>query len=369
MNESKASRYQRLRRRTRAAAVVSGGVMLAILALTPASASLAAWARSVGRAWPGPLTAIVAMTAFVLSALALWELIAVPAVLYLLVVDRRFKRADATVWTALGVHARATLVAIAGALVAATVVELSLWAAGSYWWVAAAVILAGVQTAALAAAPALLAAGGSSVPVTRARLRAQLDRLAERASVEVAGIDEYQSGSASAATAFVSGVGRTRRVFVSAELIREWSDEEIAVVVAHELAHHANRDLWRSLGLDAVVLGLALGAASAVVSGWETAPGAGKPGLEMLPLIALVAGGVWILATPLRHAQSRAHERRADRFALELTGGAEAFSTAIRRLGARHLAEERPSRLTRWLYYRHPSVAERLAVAQSFRRD
>jgi hypothetical protein len=32
------------------------------------------------------------------------------------------------------------------------------------------------------------------------------------------------------------------------------------------------------------------------------------------------------------------------------------------------LAEERPSVLTRWLYHSHPSVSERLALADAYRR-
>ncbi len=65
---------------------------------------------------------------------------------------------------------------------------------------------------------------------------------------------------------------------------------------------------------------------------------------------------------------SRWQERRADAFALELTGGAAEFRAALRRLAARHLVEERPSRLTRWLYHRHPTVAERLRFADQFER-
>jgi STE24 endopeptidase len=89
--------------------------------------------------------------------------------------------------------------------------------------------------------------------------------------------------------------------------------------------------------------------------------------LAALPALALVAGLIWLAATPLRHAQSRRHERRADAFALALTGGVDAFDAAIRRLGARHLADERPSAITRWLFYRHPSVGERLEYARAYR--
>jgi hypothetical protein len=53
---------------------------------------------------------------------------------------------------------------------------------------------------------------------------------------------------------------------------------------------------------------------------------------------------------------------------LQLTGEVDAFGAAIRRLSARHLSEERPSSLARWLFHRHPPVAERLASAELFRR-
>jgi hypothetical protein len=52
-----------------------------------------------------------------------------------------------------------------------------------------------------------------------------------------------------------------------------------------------------------------------------------------------------------------------------LTGEAGSFGAAIRRLSARYLAEERPSRFVRWFFYRHPPVAERLALAEAFSRQ
>ena len=166
----------------------------------------------------------------------------------------------------------------------------------------------------------------------------------------------------------MTGLGSTCRVFVASEVLRDWSDDEIAVVVAHELAHHVHRDLWRTLALDAGVLSAALWTAQQGLARWPAALGAGSPAdPAALPLIALLAGAVWVAATPIRLAQSRAHERRADRFALQLTGEAGSFGAAIRRLSARYLAEERPSRLVRWFFHRHPPVAERLAMAERFR--
>jgi STE24 endopeptidase len=78
---------------------------------------------------------------------------------------------------------------------------------------------------------------------------------------------------------------------------------------------------------------------------------------------------MWWVLRPVRLAQSRAHERVADRFAIRLTGDPEAFRTAVRRLAARHLAEERPSTLTRWFFHGHPTPDERIEASLSASRS
>ena len=88
----------------------------------------------------------------------------------------------------------------------------------------------------------------------------------------------------------------------------------------------------------------------------------------LLPLLVLTAGAVSLVLTPFALALSRRHERRADRFALELTSNPAAFISAMRRLGAQNLAEERPSRLVRWLFHSHPPLDERLAFARDWKR-
>jgi STE24 endopeptidase len=69
---------------------------------------------------------------------------------------------------------------------------------------------------------------------------------------------------------------------------------------------------------------------------------------------------------PLANAVSRAHERRADRYALEMTGNASAFVSAMKRIAVQNLAEERPSRLVEILFYSHPPIAARLEAARAW---
>jgi STE24 endopeptidase len=266
-------------------------------------------------------------------------------------------------------HLRAAALTALGALVAAAVVRLAVAVAGPWWWMPAAATLAAVWAGLLRLGPLVLSRAGAVRPIRRIDLRERLAALADQVGVPVAGIHEWGVASDAAATAIVAGVGPSRRIFVSSAIVRDWSDEEIAVVVAHELAHHRYHDLWRAFGLNAVVLSVGLALASVAVT--LAGPRLGLQGpddLATLPLVALVAGAVWVLSAPVRHAQSRAHERRADRFALSATGASGAFRTAIRRLGAQHLAEERPSQWTQWLHHAHPTIAERLAAADEFGR-
>jgi STE24 endopeptidase len=375
MNETKAARYQRLKRRTEAVGLLSGAVMLLLLVLTPGARGLARWATSVGAGASAPVAALVSLGAFVACAVVLWELLALPSALYWsLTVGRRYGRAesDGTVESVLAAQAQASVVALVSAAVAGLVVQLSIWLVDGWWWLLSGLALAGVLAAALGVAPWVLAWLGEAGPVSRPALADRLAALAARARVAVAGIDEWRVGRSprtAGSTAIVAGVGRARRVFVSRELIDDWSDEEVAVVVAHELAHHAHHDLWRTLAVDGAVLAASFGIAELMREWVGSALGlAGRGNLAELPFVALVAGAAWIGATPVRHAYSRRQERAADEFALAITGETEAFGSALRRLSARHLVEERPARAIRWLYHRHPTVAERLETADRYAR-
>ncbi len=52
-----------------------------------------------------------------------------------------------------------------------------------------------------------------------------------------------------------------------------------------------------------------------------------------------------------------------------MTGNVDAFVSAMRRLAAQNLAEERPSRLVEVLFYTHPPTAARVAAARQWKAD
>jgi STE24 endopeptidase len=360
MSETKATRYHRWRRRVESAGAGAAVLTLALVALTPASGWLAGLADGFTAGWDHPLRSVVSLGVYVLLLALLVELAALPAALYVaLRVDPAYTQRRLRPHEAVAGHAMAAAVALPAALAGALMLRLAVVLTGEWWWVLAALLLAAALGGALRLAPGLLARLGAARPLPRPRLAARLAALADRAGLSIAAIEEWRIAEPGASAAVVTGVGRSRRVLVASDIVRDWTDDEIAVVVAHELAHHVHGDLGRSWALNAGTLAVGLLAADRVLALtegelWHSGP-------------ADLA--FWAAATPAPHAHSRRQERRADAFALAMTGDAEAFGAAVRRLGAQRLAEERPSGLTRWLFFSHPPTAERLAFAEAWQRQ
>ena len=365
MNESKATRYQRLRRRTQVISLTAGFGLLLLVVLTRAGDRLALFAANLASSWPQSLRPAVAVTVFVGILAFVAEIVAFPISLFAESrKSRTARRSDANQESMAAPLVRDAFAGAAIALAVATVVRLAMWAGGPWWWALASVMLACSTLAALGLLSLGLSVSGETRPLTRTSLIAPLTELAERACGRPVAVLEWTPASKARAAAVVTGVGSAGKVLLSSEMVLDWPDDEIAVVVAHELSHHAHHDLARKVAVDAALWGIALFVADRVVTFWGPALKVQRvTDLSALPLLALVAGGMWCLLRPLRLAQSRAHERRADQFALALTQNPEAFARALRRMGDAHLAEERPSRLTRWFFHRHPTIQERLGVS------
>jgi STE24 endopeptidase len=89
-------------------------------------------------------------------------------------------------------------------------------------------------------------------PALRALILALAARMGVRAA-EVVVADFSRKGRV--ANAAVVGLGRTRRILVSDTLLREFPVEEVEVVLAHELGHHARSHVTKGLLLQSVLIG------------------------------------------------------------------------------------------------------------------
>ena len=348
MNESKSSRYHRLKRQAG----------LCSLAVTAGILGAAVWARPQG---PPALLVVMLATAC--------ELAALPIAYYAsFVLDHRYELSTESAGAWFRDHLKFFLISLClAALGAEAVYALIAWSP-QWWWVmaAAGVTLFSMLLARLAPI-LLLPLFYDFTPLQRPALQARLAELSKRAGVPVLGVFEWGLGTRSRrANAALVGSGTTRRILLSDTLLAEYTDDEIEVILAHEIAHHVHRDIRNGIALEFLLfLGAGYAAAVALAASWPRLGLTSAADPAGLPVLVLVGGAVMLAATPLVNAWSRANERRADDFAVALTRRGDAFASAIRRLGAQNLAEENPSRASVVLFHTHPPIEERITAALS----
>jgi len=361
-NEDKATRYHRLRRRASLAG--SGSVAVLLMGLMVTGGSV--WLGAASRQFTGG-SLLLTTALYVTSIVLLVELVQLPFAYYQgMTLERRYGLGTQTPGGWWLDRVKSSGIGLVLAVAAALVV----WGLMSWmpvlWWVVATAVFAAVLVGLAQVAPVLLLPlFYTFAPLQRPELVERLLRLAHRAGADIIGVFEWRLGDRTRkANAALAGLGRTRRILLSDTLLADHSDDEIEVILAHELAHHVYGDIWKGLALETLVIGASLYAGSRALmaaDGWFGLRSASD--IAGLPVLALTAGAVSLALAPAMHAVSRAHERRADRYALEMTQNAAAFISAMKRLSATNLAEEQPARVVEWLFHSHPSTSARIAAA------
>ena len=212
-------------------------------------------------------------------------------------------------------------------------------------------------------------------------LRARLLALAETMRVPVRDVLVADaSRRTTRVNAYVSGLGRTRRVVVYDTLLAAAGSgppdgagdapssgtDEVVLVVAHELAHVRHRDvLWGTVGAAA----LAAVSVLAAVALFDLGPvqralgvsGLGDPLAAPGLLLLAALGG--LVAAPVASAISRWAEARADWVSLEVTRDPVTAVAVERRLALENRADLHPNRLLMVMFASHPSTMARIAQA------
>jgi STE24 endopeptidase len=197
-------------------------------------------------------------------------------------------------------------------------------------------------------------------PLADERLAAELRALAERAGVPVRDVLVADaSRRTTKVNAYVSGLGKTRRVVLYDTLLEAADEDELKLVVAHELGHRRERHIVKA------TTGAMAGAALWVVLFWALL-GSRLASPRELPLVLLVSLGLRLLAAAPTAALFRHWERVADRFSLELTHDLPSFERTHLQLARKNLGDLAPPRLAYLLLFSHPTAPERLALGRAW---
>ena len=301
----------------------------------------------------------------------LLQLVALPVGFYSgFVVDHRFHLSTQTIRGWAVDEMKGTGMEMAFGLLAGSVLYY-LIRSTSFWWIIAAAVFAIFSILLSIILPfVILPIFYKVIPLADVKLKEELLQMTKKAGVN--NIDRVlvadESRRSIRANAFFSGVGRSRSVVLFDTLLSNFTHREIITVVAHELGHYVNKDIWtEALTSGLLIVPPFFVANLALRSAVNSSSLASLVDPAGIPLLFAVLIGMNFLLQPVSNAISRIVERKADEFALKAADDPDAQASTERRLADLALSVDKPSRLVEALFYTHPPSSKRIKLAEEWR--
>jgi STE24 endopeptidase len=254
--------------------------------------------------------------------------------------------------------------AILGLFLIAVTMALARWM-GRLWWIAGAPVFVALAAFFAFVFPYLDPYEQAPISVEPALARA-VPELEEKTGAGPTDVRiAYVSGSTTLVNAYTAGMGPSQRVVLwDTFLDGRFSTDEIEVVLAHELGHVARSHIWKGLGWFALfAFPMALGVAELT----RRRGGMGQPGNVPLAALLLVIFGFAL--APAQNAVSRRYEAEADWIALRATGDPASTRQLFAQFVESDLDDPTPSFWEEQLFGSHPSIADRIAMANAWERN
>lgn len=210
-------------------------------------------------------------------------------------------------------------------------------------------------------------------PLPEGALRERLVRIANKCGIEkpVLLVEEVRPYT-SELNAYVTGMGDIVRIVVYDTTLDSLKDDEIEVMVAHEIGHYRMNHLWLRSAVGLIWIGIVL----AVVS--PLAPGMVRLlpkrwGIQGLGDIAIIPAA-WmacfitnLMVSPLTHGFGRYMEQQADLYALEQTKNPDAMIRELRTYARLNVVDPDPSPLVVLFFHNHPPISERVRYTNQWK--
>lgn len=215
---------------------------------------------------------------------------------------------------------------------------------------------------------------------TQPTLTARIEDMLHHAGVSIPEsriLEMNASAKTKTLNAYVSGLGRSKRVVIWDTTLRELTPDETLSVLAHETGHYVLHHVTKEFVWDEFV---ALGwfFAGFLAVGWAVKKWGRRTRLEAvgdlasLPLLMLILTAIVFLASPIYCGISRHYEHQADQYGLELTYGImpDPNASAVRSfqiLGKDDLSDPDPNPFIKFWLFTHPPLAERIRFAKNYK--
>jgi len=172
--------------------------------------------------------------------------------------------------------------------------------------------------------------------------------------------------------AYVTGLFGTKRIVLWDTLLARLDEDEVLVVMGHEMGHYVLNHVAQGLMLSSIgtifALYLIHRVANALIRRFGARFGFYRlADIASVPLILMLAEVTMLLGAPVVNGFSRHLEHEADRFALEITRTNRAAGLSFVKLQEDNLSVPYPGWLSKLWRSSHPPIGERIEFANTYR--
>ncbi len=201
------------------------------------------------------------------------------------------------------------------------------------------------------------------LPIEDEELKERIISMSGAVGMKVENVFSFDmSKNTKKANAAFTGLGKTKRIILGDTLLSDYTKDEIASVIAHELGHYKHKHIVKNLIISTASSFLLFYSIAVLYNGSLGIFGFEKiTEIAALPLLTLWSMLIGLLMNPITNSISRRFEYQADDYAVEVTGEKEIFAEALKKINEQNKGDEDPHPLVEWFFYSHPSIKNRLA--------
>jgi STE24 endopeptidase len=201
------------------------------------------------------------------------------------------------------------------------------------------------------------------IPLPEGSLRSMIEAFSQKNGFILKNIYIIDGSKRSTkANAYFSGFGPKKRIVLYDTLQKEFSEEEIVAVLAHEIGHYKKKHVLLNLIFSVLVSGIMLFLLSVVVTSplLSQALGSQKASFHLgLVVFGILYSPMSLLMGLLTNWVSRKNEFAADRFVREKFKP-EILAAALKKLSVKNLSNMMPHPAYVFFHYSHPPLLRRL---------
>ena len=300
-------------------------------------------------------------------------IVGMPTSYYGFHLEQKYQLSNQNFFQWFGEQLKGLLVMFVIGVIAIEGIYLALRKAPRTWWIYVSIVFVFFTVLLINLAPVLIMPlFNVYTPLPQGEIRDKLIALSEKAGVKVEGIYEMDmSKQTKKANAMFTGIGNTKRIVLGDNLIKEYTPDEIEVVIAHEMGHNILQHIWKMIALMSfvsaigfLIIHLTMGK---IINRYKARLKIEGPAdIASLPLFMLIFVVFSLITLPVSPTYSRYLEHQADKYALELTCRPDAFISAMNKLAYQNLSDPNPSPVIEFLLYDHPPASKRIKFAETY---